>query len=251
MGSSETYRKFAQFYDAYVGNFREDLPLYVSLCEVHNRILEIGCGTGRVLEPLLEAGHSLMGVDISPAMLAIAAKKLAPDIDRGKLTLLEHDFRRSALPELFSCVLVTFYTFNYLLEDNEQAVFLRNIALTMNSGGVLIIDLFYPRSLSKPETTDRWEQSTYEVEGKSVVLEQKRKMIGTLEERIQRYDQEGNHEEIRTLRRYVDKDRILRLLTEAGFVNVKCADHYDLSCFHELSEGEGATSNFVVVAAKP
>jgi SAM-dependent methyltransferase len=33
-------------------------------------ILELGCGTGRILRPLAELGHPVLGVDDSPAMLA-------------------------------------------------------------------------------------------------------------------------------------------------------------------------------------
>lgn len=85
MSSRETYRRFAQFYDTYVGDFEEDLPLRNSLCDGHRRLLEIGCGTGRVLAALLGAGHDIVGVDISPDMLSIAEQKLASYLDDGRL----------------------------------------------------------------------------------------------------------------------------------------------------------------------
>ena len=56
MDATTTYQKFAQFYDAYVQGFVEDLKLYTSLCQPDDRILEIGCGTGRVLKHFLERG---------------------------------------------------------------------------------------------------------------------------------------------------------------------------------------------------
>lgn len=56
MSSQETYQRFAQYYDLYVGDFNADLPLYRSLCAPEHRVLEIGCGTGRVLRAVLEAG---------------------------------------------------------------------------------------------------------------------------------------------------------------------------------------------------
>ena len=36
-------------------------------------ILELGCGTGRILKPLAELGHRVHGVDDSPGMLARVA----------------------------------------------------------------------------------------------------------------------------------------------------------------------------------
>lgn len=42
------------------------------------RILDAGCGTAQVSLPLIKSGHSVVGVDVSPAMLEVARKKLAP-----------------------------------------------------------------------------------------------------------------------------------------------------------------------------
>ena len=42
------------------------------------RILDAGCGTAQVSLPLIKSGHSVVGVDVSPAMLDVARKKLAP-----------------------------------------------------------------------------------------------------------------------------------------------------------------------------
>jgi len=251
MDSSETYKKFAQFYDTYVGNFCEDLPLYTFLCSNRNPIIEIGCGTGRVLQALLDVGHTVAGVDLSSDMLSIADKKLARYVDSQRLTLINHDFRLSPLTKQFACVLVTFYTFNYLLEDAEQSTFLKNIFITMVNSGSVVIDLFYPRPKSRPEIEDQWEQSTYEMQAKSIILKQKRRMIGDTEERIQIYTEGEKSIEIQTLRRFNEKHRMLSLLTGAGFVKVRFTDGYDLSHFHELKEGERTTSSFVVMAEKP
>lgn len=43
-----------------------------------NHILDAGCGTAQVSLPLIKRGHSVVGVDVSPAMLEVARKKLAP-----------------------------------------------------------------------------------------------------------------------------------------------------------------------------
>jgi 2-polyprenyl-3-methyl-5-hydroxy-6-metoxy-1,4-benzoquinol methylase len=40
-------------------------------------VLDVPCGTGRLAEPLLARGLSVHGVDISPAMLDVAKRKLA------------------------------------------------------------------------------------------------------------------------------------------------------------------------------
>ena len=42
------------------------------------RILDAGCGTAQLSLPLIRSGHSVVGVDVSHAMLEIARQKLAP-----------------------------------------------------------------------------------------------------------------------------------------------------------------------------
>src|SRR5690606_3985817 len=57
-------------------DYHDDVSFYESLAEYHgDTVLEFGCGTGRVAIPLAEAGLRVTGVDISPAMLALARKR--------------------------------------------------------------------------------------------------------------------------------------------------------------------------------
>jgi len=76
ISSKDTYKLFAEYYDLYAGNYAEDLEFYKSLCNKQDRILEIGCGTGRILKPFLLSGYKITGVDISDEMLKIANGKL-------------------------------------------------------------------------------------------------------------------------------------------------------------------------------
>ncbi|MBN2520560.1 MAG: hypothetical protein JXB17_08660, partial [Bacteroidales bacterium] len=57
----ETYRNFARYYDIYVTGFTGDLEMYRKFCKPGENILEIGCGTGRILEFLLKEGHQITG----------------------------------------------------------------------------------------------------------------------------------------------------------------------------------------------
>lgn len=41
------------------------------------RIADLGCGTGSVSLQLAEAGHSVLGLDVSPTMIALARQKVA------------------------------------------------------------------------------------------------------------------------------------------------------------------------------
>ena len=247
MSSEETYRRFARYYDLYVGDFDADLPLYRSLCAPGHRNLEVGCGTGRVLQALLETGCSVAGVDISEDMLRVAEAKLRQYLVQGKLVLRKHDFRRSPLPERFDRILVTFFTFNYLLAPSEQQQFLLNVRQSLAADGALVIDFFYPQPLAFPATNDQWQESVLQAEDWQVGLRQKRRMAGDVEERIQIFTDGAQRDEIVTRRRYVSKAQAAVLLEQAGFEGLQVTDEYAAPDFRPLVPGETTESSFTIL----
>src|SRR5919205_1838372 len=76
--------QLARLYDAFP--FAADLPFYLELAAASGgRVLEVACGSGRVLVPLARAGNRVVGLDASPHMLALAREKLSaagPDVER-------------------------------------------------------------------------------------------------------------------------------------------------------------------------
>ena len=138
--SNNTYSSFAPFYDLYAGKFKEDLEFYKSYCQQAESILEVGCGTGRILQYLLNLGHRIHGIDISTDMLEIAQEKLKEHVQNGKLILANHDFNNNTLNTKFDVVIISFYTFNYILDNPKK--FLSNILKSIKHNGILLIDLF-------------------------------------------------------------------------------------------------------------
>lgn len=73
----DPYALIADLYEAEHRNWTDDLDLYRALAaRAGGRVLELGCGSGRVAIALAEAGHEVQGVDTSETMLAIARKNL-------------------------------------------------------------------------------------------------------------------------------------------------------------------------------
>src|SRR5690348_9160382 len=76
--------QFAPFYDLEYGDYTADIDMYrqfAAWCAPagHDsaRVLELACGTGRVLLALAEDGHDCTGIDASAAMLEIARRHAA------------------------------------------------------------------------------------------------------------------------------------------------------------------------------
>jgi SAM-dependent methyltransferase len=106
------------------------------------RVLELGCGSGRLMEPMLEAGAQVTGVDPEPAMLRAAAVRLAAYGDR--LRLVPGDMRTVRLAERFDLVVVGLNTFMHLLSSRDQITALERAHALLRPGGLLLLDLANP-----------------------------------------------------------------------------------------------------------
>lgn len=146
----------AEVYDYQVGQAwgDRDVPFWLTLAkETGGPVLELACGTGRVLLPLARAGLQVTGLDISPHMLAVARRKLEkeePEV-QARVQLVEGDMRDFALGERFGLVLIPFRSFQALLERGDQRRCLGCCASHLRPGGRLAIDVFNPR-LSRVST---------------------------------------------------------------------------------------------------
>jgi SAM-dependent methyltransferase len=85
-------------------------------------VLDVGCGTGRVAEAILEAGAArYVGIDFSARMLALARRRLE---EHDVVELIEGDFLDLDLPETFDVVLAL-GLFDYLEDPARAAAWLR------------------------------------------------------------------------------------------------------------------------------
>ncbi|RRR66442.1 MAG: class I SAM-dependent methyltransferase [Candidatus Viridilinea halotolerans] len=141
-----SYDPFARYYDADFRDYHDDLPLYRELARrTDGPLLELMCGTGRVLLPLAAEGHTLTGVDISPAMLGIAQARLDKAGLAAQVSLLEGDVRSLSLPaNHFALAFVAVNSFMHLETVRDQLACLSNVRRALTRRGLLVLDLFSP-----------------------------------------------------------------------------------------------------------
>ena len=135
----------ADLYDLFP--FEADLSLYLDLAAAQGgRVVELACGSGRVLVPLARAGHHVVGLDASPHMLARAREKLtaAGCGESGRVRLVLGDMRAFELGETFDLAVIAVKSFAYLVTRADQQRALAAAAAHLRPGGLLAVDLLHP-----------------------------------------------------------------------------------------------------------
>jgi SAM-dependent methyltransferase len=137
----------AAFYDYYSLGVEGDVQFYVEEAgKAGSPVLEIGCGTGRILLPIAESGVSIVGLDRAPAMLSLLRQKLAkynPDT-QSRVELIEGDMRNFSLGRRFKLVTIPYRAFLHLLTPKDQRQTLLCIREHLTDDGHLIFNIFDP-----------------------------------------------------------------------------------------------------------
>ena len=106
------------------------------------RILEPFCGTGRILIPLAEDGHELVGLDQSRNMLDRARTKIAklPLPAQQRITLIHADATTGNWPDEFDLVLLGGNCFYELASSEEQEGCVAFATAALKGTGYVYVD---------------------------------------------------------------------------------------------------------------
>ena len=130
-------------YDAQYAHYRDDLPFYTRTAEDYGGpVLELGAGTGRVTAALVRAGHEVVAVDSSSAMLERAATRLREAGLPNRVTLVQADMRTLNLERRFPLVLAPFNTLMHLYTVPDQDAALSAVRRHLAPGGAFALDLY-------------------------------------------------------------------------------------------------------------
>lgn len=136
------YDVIAPFYDVEHAHFDEDVDLYLHYAEMQTGpLLELACGTGRLLIPLADQGYALVGVDTSASMLDIARKRIREEQLESWITLVQQDVRSLNLERQFSFAFIALGSFAHLVARKDQQQALAAIHKHVTTGGTFILDI--------------------------------------------------------------------------------------------------------------
>jgi SAM-dependent methyltransferase len=144
----EEYALIADLYD-YVEPYRTrpDIDFYLEAARAcGGPVLEVGCGTGRILLPTASAGVEITGLDLSPHMLKVCRERVAaePRAVQSRIRLVQADMRSFDLAQAFQLVTLPFRPFQHLTTVEDQLAALASIRRHLVDGGRLVFDLFNP-----------------------------------------------------------------------------------------------------------
>lgn len=148
----DAYATDARFYDAIHGDQRDDVGLWLSYAGRTDRpVLDVGCGTGRIALELSRAGHEVVGIDPSAAMLGVARQRAEDDA-------LEVEFIEGRVIDLaleeghYGLALLPADVFLYCADAEEQVATLALLGRCLQFNGLLAIDLPGPALWLDPAT---------------------------------------------------------------------------------------------------
>ena len=139
------YEKIAAFYDYLMRhvNYEQWYEYLQALFRVHaleaDRILEMACGTGVLLEKFAKDGWQTYGFDLSKNMLAIARNRLLTY--QPKPVLWVGDMRQFAIPGKVDIAICLYDSLNYCLLDSEIAATLDCVHDVLTEKGLFVFDV--------------------------------------------------------------------------------------------------------------
>jgi SAM-dependent methyltransferase len=156
--SFDAYAEIAELYDLEHESYTDDLDFYLNFVEaVGDPVLELGCGTGRLVAGIAEAGYRITGTDRSDVMLARARERVER---RGLSNFVE--LRRGDITDAdqtpsgpFGVIIMALNGLMHLVDVRSQRAALASTRRALDPRGMLLIDLLNPT----PETLRSMDHS--------------------------------------------------------------------------------------------
>jgi YD repeat-containing protein len=156
----DQYEAFASIYDRWSASMTEDVAFYVDLARNTNGpIVELAVGTGRVaIHMAAAAGRTVIGIDASPAMLAIArehAEKAEVELD-----LRLGDMRELSLDEPAALITCPFRSLLHLPTWADRRRVFERVAASLAPGGRFAWNAFAFDPKIAVERDGKWHNET-------------------------------------------------------------------------------------------
>lgn len=150
------YDRIAPFYDPWSRSVTEDVGFYVDEALASGGpVVELAVGTGRIAVPIARAGIDVIGVDSSPAMLAVALAAADEAGVSSRVDLRLGDLREPPVTERVPLVICPFRSLLHMETEEEKLRALRAARALLEPEGRFVFDVFSPSRADIDETHGR------------------------------------------------------------------------------------------------
>jgi SAM-dependent methyltransferase len=134
----------AEWYDEWLKERTDDIDYYSEFFKgFDGRVLELACGTGRLLLPIAEGGVTIDGLDSSEDMLGVLRSK-AENLGLNGIELHNRSMEDFSLATQYDAVFVASGSFQLLTVDEQALNSLECIRRCLSDTGFLVLDIFVP-----------------------------------------------------------------------------------------------------------
>jgi SAM-dependent methyltransferase len=148
---SDLYKHPEEYDREHLGD-DEDIGFYLSLSRrlAPRKVLELGCGTGRIALPLAELGFEVIGLDNQPEMLQKAEerRRQARNEIRERLQFFEGDMRTWTASRDFDLILIPASSITHVHSLEDQLAVWNTCHDNLRPGGRLLVDVTMPNLAS-------------------------------------------------------------------------------------------------------
>jgi len=243
------YVDYAEYYD-FDHSSSIDIAFYLDFArQCGAPVLELACGTGRVLVPLAEAGFEVWGVDRSENMLARCREKVEKGGLAERVHLILADMARFELPRKgFSLCFIAVRSFMHLFTQADQLSCLGRVFDHLRPGSLLIIDVYAPNlhRLAQDSAGPFMVRREFDLPNGHHVIRRDRfvgndlvQQISHSEIRFEEYDRAGRLVRERTVpmdTRYTFRFELQLLLERSGFEVLELYRDYDRNPYDGTGE---------------
>lgn len=252
-----SYTDFSEYYD-FDHDMTFDIGFYLEYAaDFGSPILELGCGTGRVLVPLVKAGFEVYGVDISENMLEICQESVLEYSQEGHVHLIRADMAAFDLPRKdFGVVFIALRSFMHLLTKREQLACLEQVHQHLRPNGCLIIDVIAPdlKKLGQERNGEFVVRREFDLPNGNHVVRSNRlvehdasRQVRQFEFKFEESDMEGalvGTKIVPVFTRYIFWDEMVSMMEGVGFEVVDIFRDFDRNPYD-------GTGEMIMVARRP
>ena len=146
MPSPMEYDRFAEIYGVWTDTAAHagaNVEFYVSAyVAADGPVVELGVGDGRIALEAARRGRHVIGVDLSPVMLARCRQRAEREGILDRLALVEADFRTFTLPGPAALIALPYHSLGHLTTVADKRDAFRHVHAQLAPGGRFVFDDF-------------------------------------------------------------------------------------------------------------